>query len=528
MKDSAIVINGKRYIKSKKVRLTTTDYVYQEFTSADIMAPDIIYTTRNGEVLDRNSEIHKSLREKYALDKKSLYENLKVYINKNKVIATALAAGLTFGSPAVTNAQINATNNNSLISQVDIVQDKPTNKSLNDLSENELPEWAKGLIRGEQENIMTSEARLQQRQESVDRIPSIRGVELAEVLSHYNLSERYTPADEVFPEASVQEIQEVFNILIASGEHKGLSIGTNKIVYGFEKTGDEEAKKYIRIDETDNFKSFNKEIQIELDNIFGRDVKNFSKNASTYPAIQNVFKKRGIEDIQKWFEEKLGTVGYTSSGVGKGIGGEYIPKTQETKVPFLKEQKNFEHVCAHEMAHKATDTSKENGSLENDLSVIGLHTLTKDANGMTVSTGTHLNELVTDNYLTPIFLGQPIQKYNTEKQERGIEGGYGIEGLDIHELVDKMGEELFIEAMFFDPRILEKVVNEKMGDKAGYAVFLQKLDELNRISGLKSFEKDPVKKDKMQITYDALNQEILKIADTVGSNKNLENDTLQK
>jgi len=113
MKDSATIINEKRYIKSKEVWLDENGPRYQEFLSADIMNPEVIYVasdiiTRNGggnisSVVYEESHLHTALREKYT-GKELLYGDFNVQgntksnkINRKDFIKTGLiwCAGVT-------------------------------------------------------------------------------------------------------------------------------------------------------------------------------------------------------------------------------------------------------------------------------------------------------------------------------------------------------------------------------------------------------------------------------------------------
>jgi len=81
MKDSATIINGKRYIPTKLVYLDEHHAVYQEYISADIMNPEVIYVAHDsknkGSVLDEQSPLYTALREKYT-DRETLYGDFSV------------------------------------------------------------------------------------------------------------------------------------------------------------------------------------------------------------------------------------------------------------------------------------------------------------------------------------------------------------------------------------------------------------------------------------------------------------------
>ena len=88
MKDSATIINGKRYLESKEVCLDENGPRYREYLSADIMNPEVIYVAtdvatrgggpKKGEVLDEDSATYTALREKYT-DKDLLYGDFKLH-----------------------------------------------------------------------------------------------------------------------------------------------------------------------------------------------------------------------------------------------------------------------------------------------------------------------------------------------------------------------------------------------------------------------------------------------------------------
>jgi hypothetical protein len=69
-------INGKRYIATKQVKFM--DVIYQEYCNADPTKPHTIYIIQGTDKI-ADYKTHVALREKYALDKKTLYGNPTLY-----------------------------------------------------------------------------------------------------------------------------------------------------------------------------------------------------------------------------------------------------------------------------------------------------------------------------------------------------------------------------------------------------------------------------------------------------------------
>ena len=214
------------------------------------------------------------------------------------------------------------------------------------------------------------------------------------------------------------------------------------------------------------------EIAEKLSELFEADVKKFSANGAK--AFGHIFAKHGIDDPQKWLENKM-REGFTGQGeslyfIDSNMRGDASCTSTGIKFKSFRFVKS-NYTRAHELSHKITDEyiggKVEKGMLKRS----GILIIKKEdkKTGEIHHTGTEhgraLNEGIT-NLLAEKLLGR--------KQIFGVP--YTVETFVARVVAKRVGEDAVFEAAFFDPKILADKWNEHKKNKNSYIRLVSFLD----------------------------------------------------
>jgi len=227
------------------------------------------------------------------------------------------------------------------------------------------------------------------------------------------------------------------------------------------------------------------EIDAELAELFESDVKEFSENGAR--AFGHILAKHGIDDHQKWFEEKMREdkdpsippYSLPQTGVNSGISD--TGKIKFGTLAFARDK----FTRAHEMAHKITQML-ENKRFDDKIYSVGrcgfsYIDVKLEKNGNTgnleeihcVGAG---NGRVFNEGVTNLFAEKLSGLKRSEKPD-----AYGLFTLLAKQIAEIIGEDLIFEAALFNPQILANEWNERKRDKYSYVKLIHSMDEIWRI-----------------------------------------------
>ena len=232
------------------------------------------------------------------------------------------------------------------------------------------------------------------------------------------------------------------------------------------------------------------EINSELAELFESDVKEFSEKGAK--AFGHILKKRGIDNPQKWFEDRLrGDVAVDVlpySYKDDGFGARF---DMDTGAIIFKSicsiHKKFNR--AHEMVHKITlllmdkvlegkiYSANRVGLLVRDIemSMDEKTGAIKESYRVGAENGRWFNEGAT-NLVAEKLLGIDC---NMSGATDGRDS-YPFETQLARQVMEAVGEDAFFEAVFFEPDILANKWHELTGDKCSYPRIVYFLDEHQR------------------------------------------------
>ena len=231
-------------------------------------------------------------------------------------------------------------------------------------------------------------------------------------------------------------------------------------------------------------------INAKLAELFESDVKEFSENGAK--AFGHILAKHGIDDPQKWFEEKMGW----HTEIAKSL---YRHLDTPKKAAFHNSDSDeiffsslsiasCKFVRAHEMVHKASSNVTKKtltGGIFRDgntgLKILSIEEKFDAERGKTYYVqqvkGCRLNEGVTN------LIAQRLSQSSNFK----IYKRYKLATLAARYLSSLVGIDIVFEATFFDPKILSKKLEEHPCGKYAYKAIVYALEILPEFSEKRLF-----------------------------------------
>jgi len=218
-------------------------------------------------------------------------------------------------------------------------------------------------------------------------------------------------------------------------------------------------------------------INAELAKLFESDVKEFFENGAR--AFGHILAKHGIDDPQKWFEERMRESKDPSTSTYI-----YAPSNRWAfydgttgKITFASASKICDkNTRAHEMTHKITAYLVSiilNGE-EHFVGRIGFNIsdakITKNGKVICTGNGMGFDEAVTD------LITEKLSEITSTSS------GYINEGIVMRKVAEQVGEDIIFEAAFFGPKILADKWHQITGDRHSFAKIIHSLDENLRLS----------------------------------------------
>ena len=192
-----------------------------------------------------------------------------------------------------------------------------------------------------------------------------------------------------------------------------------------------------------------------LDAFAKQDRINFSDNIAQNEVVQNIFARRGIEDVRGWFYDKMSArYFFRPNLVERDAGGAFSPWSGNIYFANIEEARR-EALRAHERSHEVSHQSIDNNRYRVGFVVSGrndrLHE--RDENGFSEGVTCHfaakLMGISFEQYLE--MMGGVMA--NTNGQDAGM----------VNEFRQKLNcDETLFEAFLFDPKILHKEVNRRL------------------------------------------------------------------
>lgn len=407
-KDNIKHFDGKKYLEIEPVRLHGS--IYWRFIGADVLNPEVIFfESESGNYVEKDSAVYLQLCEKYALNKEFFHGRRVIDLidleKVKKLVTNVVLYGGIIGA--------------TLLGSIDTAMADARSYSM-DSRKNIQSKW----------------------QAELNSIPSLKNVKVIDVESGV-----VTINERKYAKTST---------IVNSGQNKGETLST---VFC-----DQERDLCYR--EYSGF--FVNKVEEDLNNIFLKnDINEFSKNAAKDKDLSAIAKKRGIEDVEQWYQNKMSTVEYRYNPNTPNAAYYNFENNTIAFSSFLDAQSA--NMRAHEMSHAISFSfEKSKDSIYRDGLLVIQEYKGRDKTEL-AERGRAINEGVTMMF---------AEKLSGEKSKRvAYKQPTRIAG----HLKSIYGAEILFESYLHDVNIIADAMNQYHKSDTAFVKFAHNLDEYLRL-----------------------------------------------